>query len=48
MMHGVKRKFTILPLQMVLLRTEISYEGYFQNFFPHKVTDWMEFFEIMS
>lgn len=41
MRHGVKRKFTFLPLKMVLLRTERSYEGYFQNFSPHKFTDWM-------
>lgn len=34
-----------LPLKMVLLRTEISYEGHFQNFISHKFTDWMVFFK---
>lgn len=34
MWHGVKRKFTFLPLEMVLLRTEISYKGHFQILFP--------------
>lgn len=41
MKHGVKRKFTLLPLKMVLLRTEISYKGHFHIFFPtNSQTGW--------